>query len=679
MKLFHRIAITTLGVVLASSIGAGVAHYNRGDMMMARAADKSIVNTFSADTMGTSVSSYTATWDNTSGTVLTLTNFNNNKKAWNLVKAGRNGNASVATITTKSALSESIKSVKVTVDSVTVANVNSAKLYISSNSDFATKTTIEPDAIKSGTMTYTISSPAASKYYQLEYDLKSGSSNGFLVISKVEYVYESSAVLQSIALQKDNSTVKTQYYNGDDVSFTGIKAIGTYSDSTNADLTGSCTITADKAKVAVGDTSITYSAVYNLDNTMIISDFVLSIAVDELVITKIEKNGNYRTEFVQKQKFSYGTGTVKVTWNSGATKTLKPTDAGVTTMIGSTNITGLTHYMTLADDGEDLVISYAGFSFTVGTISVTPYVEPASGYWSPITNVSDLYDGLEVIIVASNHEFAMGKYSTGNNIAAIDIAKDGESKISSSIPGVQVYTLEESDAVSNTFAFNDGSAYLAATGGTSNNYLKTESAITSASSFAITINAGVMSIVGQASSESNARMTMRFNNSDLVFSCYGSTSTVGSLACLYKFTAQSKTPDQLAVESFVKTSLYLDDSSLDYIDPNNQADTGACRGDSGYYKAAKQAYLALTDDQKEIFKTSADTLIVWGRARLTAWATANQEIFDVNAGTFTPVVSPSVSFMIKHNNPAAIIIVTAAIVTISLAGVFFIIRKRKHQ
>ena len=39
MKLFHKIAVTTLGIVMATAVGAGVAHYNRGDIRAAKASE----------------------------------------------------------------------------------------------------------------------------------------------------------------------------------------------------------------------------------------------------------------------------------------------------------------------------------------------------------------------------------------------------------------------------------------------------------------------------------------------------------------------------------------------------------------------------------------------------------------------------------------------------------------
>ena len=94
-----------------------------------------------------------------------------------------------------------------------------------------------------------------------------------------------------------------------------------------------------------------------------------------------------------------------------------------------------------------------------------------------------------------------------------------------------------------------------------------------------------------------------------------------------------------------------------------------------YYGAAKTAYAALTADEKVLFGTHA----AYGsaRARLTAWAAANGETFDASAGTFTPHASGLGIMNIANNNYAVIIIVASMIATISLTGMFLIIRRRK--
>lgn len=139
------------------------------------------------------VSGYTSSWTATkSGQVWNIANFNNNNSGWSLIKAGRNGNASVATITTQ-VEDHAVSAVTVTVDAVTAAKINSHKLYVADNSSFTGAIEIEgdPATIAAGDIVYTI--PVANRdndlYYKLEYDCASGSSNGFLQISKITYAY----------------------------------------------------------------------------------------------------------------------------------------------------------------------------------------------------------------------------------------------------------------------------------------------------------------------------------------------------------------------------------------------------------------------------------------------------------------------------------------------------------
>ncbi len=679
-KVFTKIAGLSVGLALA--IGVGVAVGSK-EAKVAKAADV-LVYTLDGTITGGSNGYATESVITQNGVSWKATG-NTTTNPWRI--GGNSITNQDRPIYSTGALSDDISKVEVnsgaasgiTINSLTISVHSTATDAANGTNAIASKVESTSSNIVDKTVTLEKAGTAdwSGKFYRIVYNVtKSGTGNKFIVFNYAKFYKASTAVLQSITLEKDSgATTKTAYVDGDEVSMTGIAAIGHFSDSTSSDVSSSCSITADRATVATGETKITYSATYT-PGGFTIDDLDVSITVVDLAIETVEKNGNYRLDFVQKQKFSYGTGKVKVTWNNGTSQTLNPTAEGVTAKIGTTDITGQTHYMSLDDNGQDLVMSYGGKSFTVGTVSVTPYVEPESGYWSPITSVSELEADMEVIIVASEHDFAMGKYTTGNNVTAIDTSKDEQSKISSSIPGVQVYTLVESDVVTGAYAFYDGSKYLAATGGASSNYLKVEDEISANSSFMITIEAGVMKIVGQGNTTSSAKMTMRYNSNDLVFSCYGSTSTVGSLACLYKFTAESKSEDQIAVENFCKTSLHLDDSDPSYIDPNDNTSGTECKGETGYYAIAKEAYNGLTPAQKEIFATSADVLIAQGRARLTAWAEANGEVFDAPTGTFSAYIS---SFALSSEDNNTMIIVVAIAAVSALAFTTLLIFKKKKQ
>lgn len=146
--------------------------------------------TFSSSTNSQGVSSYTASWTATvGGFTWDIVNFNNNNNEWNYIRAGRKDNASVAYISTKSKIEEAVTKVVVTVDNFTVGKINSTKLYIASNSDFTQNVQTISLPASLGAMTYTVQNPAEKMFYKLEYDCASGSSNGLIQISKVEYYY----------------------------------------------------------------------------------------------------------------------------------------------------------------------------------------------------------------------------------------------------------------------------------------------------------------------------------------------------------------------------------------------------------------------------------------------------------------------------------------------------------
>ena len=139
-------------------------------------------------------SSYTSSFEATNdGFVVIATNFNNNNNGWTnssengQIKCGRKNYASTGTITTKAAIDEAITKVVVTIDALTASKINSVKLYTSSNNTSWTEAGTFTKA--TGEQTVTLTTPTANLYYKLEFDCASGSSNGLITVSKVEYYY----------------------------------------------------------------------------------------------------------------------------------------------------------------------------------------------------------------------------------------------------------------------------------------------------------------------------------------------------------------------------------------------------------------------------------------------------------------------------------------------------------
>ena len=133
------------------------------------------------------VSGYADPWNATKdGFTVNMANFNNNNSGWSYVKCGRKNNASVATIITDAAITEAIKTVTITIDALTAAKINSITLYVS-NSKTSGWTSAGTFTKATGNQSVTIASPAANKYYKLEFDCASGSSNGLLTLSKAVF------------------------------------------------------------------------------------------------------------------------------------------------------------------------------------------------------------------------------------------------------------------------------------------------------------------------------------------------------------------------------------------------------------------------------------------------------------------------------------------------------------
>lgn len=132
------------------------------------------------------ISAYDKSWTVTcDGFTWDMVNWNNNNNQWSFVKAGSRKNASVATITTKTAMPEAISTVTMTIDKITTPSVNSIKMEVIS----ATGSTVETisGTAKQGDCVFNITNPQKDCKYKITVDCKKGSSNGLVQVSKVVY------------------------------------------------------------------------------------------------------------------------------------------------------------------------------------------------------------------------------------------------------------------------------------------------------------------------------------------------------------------------------------------------------------------------------------------------------------------------------------------------------------
>ena len=130
--------------------------------------------------------------------------------------------------------------------------------------------------------------------------------------------------------------------------------------------------------------------------------------------------------------------------------------------------------------------------------------------------------------------------------------------------------------------------------------------------------------------------------------------------------------DANVVEEFIGIDLHFD---VDVIDVTNNADTGACRGASGYYAQARTTYVGMTYAQKQLFlNTSA---YAEGKARFVAWAAANGEKINPSNYDLIPLNSQQLMQIVSNNSIVALVIVSMSLITVSGLA-FFLIRRKKN-
>lgn len=134
------------------------------------------------------VNDYVSTWKNTSDDLkFTIANGNNFDGAWDYVRFGTQKGDSTGTITTDSPFAEAIAESAITIDKVTIASIDSIKLFISTSADFKTNTTSYNVNVAEGKQITKITTPVANAYYKYEIKCKKASKNGIIQISKITF------------------------------------------------------------------------------------------------------------------------------------------------------------------------------------------------------------------------------------------------------------------------------------------------------------------------------------------------------------------------------------------------------------------------------------------------------------------------------------------------------------
>lgn len=251
------------------------------------------------------------------------------------------------------------------------------------------------------------------------------------------------------------------------------------------------------------------------------------------------------TRVVEKPVFSMGGETITATSISATSADVITVTAqeGATVNVtanpaGSAVINAEGHIATIVCSGTVTITANASYtdgetetyspSTTLNVKVKRGDIVPGTGPFVLLTDASILEEGDDIIITntssaASGTLKAMGADMT-NYRALTDVSFETVDDIKklTDIGSAQILTLEPSSIEGQWYLDADGTGYLAATGGTSSNYLGTISQANNTASATITATSAGVATVKFNLSSSSAKNWLRYNASATRFSCYSS-------------------------------------------------------------------------------------------------------------------------------------------------------------
>lgn len=293
----------------------------------------------------------------------------------------------------------------------------------------------------------------------------------------------------------------------------------------------------------------------------------------------------------------------------------------------SVEVTATEHEFTGLTPGEySVTVTAVAENYNSATSEPVTVTVPSAGgapVWTLVTDASTLAAGDQIVIVASDTDYAMGA-DKGNNRNAVSITKSENTLVIND--QVQIITLETGN-ISNTFAFNTGNGYLYAAS-SSSNHLKTKSTLDSNGSWKITITStGVATIISQGD---YTRNWIRKNSSSALFACYSSGQEDVSIYKLMKSgEGGGETPEpelqerNLAFSSTTATATVGDD----FTEPTLSGAT------AGVTYSSSNISVATVDET-----TGEVTLVAAGETTITATADADAT-YKAGEASYTLTVS----------------------------------------
>ncbi len=389
--------------------------------------------------------------------------------------------------------------------------------YIGHGTDAAITTSssaIENSISSSGVISSTSDSNRDLRFYdytgaaKFGYLLSSGTSNKTPVLYKYNGSYVA-PVLTNITAAAN----KTNYVVGEALNVnTDVVVTAHYQNGDSKIVTSSCEFAGYDMTTSGTQTVNVYYTENNITMSTSYSIIVSSTPYIELTDYEMTIGGVSISRTITATPHNF-TDEVLFQWTSSNTAVANITSGGESTTVTFSSVSaGTTNLSCYATDGTH-----------EATATCIVRVVVSSSIWKLVEDANSIQAGDQVVIAATDYDYAMSTTQNSNNRGQASITKNVTEKtlIFAANAGVATFDVVTGTAT-NSFGFYDSnennSGYICAAS-SSKNILETQEALDANGSFTISIDAGAATLTAQGSCSRNV---IQYNNSSNLFSCYSS-------------------------------------------------------------------------------------------------------------------------------------------------------------
>ena len=556
------------------------------------------------------------------------------------------------------------------------------------------KTTVGSNVTISTSSTSIGTSTSGHSYFCIQENVSSAS---YIAEFKITYTPKT---LSSIAVK--TAPTKTTYDVGDNFDPTGLVITATYTDSTTSDISyssgGGFTFNpSTSTALTTSHTSVTITF-----GGKSCSQAITVKAAKTLSSISIS---GYTTSFTEGDAFSFG-GTVTAHYSDSSSEnvTSSATFSGYSmTIVGNYTVTVSFTYKGVSKSATYSITVSAG---TLSSIAVsgmtTEFVKDASFAFDG-TCTATFENGYQKVVTptsVSSPDMSTG----GNKTVTVSYTYNEKTKTANYIINVNAYrvVMEETPSVyatvtypDNTQTFDSTKLSISTSGYTAieSNSIRLGSGSNTGSITVTSLNstANIYKVVASAKSYgsdtsvtltidgTSNTLTSSYSNYQKEFVAAVSSVTFATTTSkkrahiesitVYMMTSQDigQSEDCVGLETFINSYMHMDyTENLGYCSDSTHH----------YYSTAKAAFNNLNDHQRSLFTTNSAYLVEW--TRLSTWASKNGD--TLNSSNQLGVAAKPVNIIASSvNTNVVLFVVISSVISLSVIGGYFFLRKRREE